>query len=400
MLRQPRNDLIYGLSNERDNILNSTKWHLRYFLVLIIEILVLISLIGCEPSTANLEAVNYTPLPGDDWAVSTPAEQGLDPMLVANLYHNAAELERLYGLLVVKNGYLISEDYFNEGAVDRKNQLQSATKSFASALVGIALEQGCLSSVDQKMMNFFPEYVGRLTDPRKEQITIREMLQMRSGYPDEETDSALFEALLSGNYLRLIEGFPLTSNPGTEFQYSGLTSHWLGVIVSRACDTDLKSFAQEYLFSPIGAELGDEWIQDMDGYFIGLAGMHVSARDMAKFGMLYLDDGEYDGQQIFSADWVGESLQSYSEETGRANVGRYFRDFGYGYQWWSARVGDHYLNFAWGHGGQLIVLLDELDMVIVTTSDPFWQQHDDQSWEHEKAAFNLVGEFISSLPSE
>jgi len=131
MLRQPRNDLIYGLSNERDNILNSTKWHLRYFLVLIIEILVLISLIGCEPSTANLEAVNYTPLPGDDWAVSTPAEQGLDPMLVANLYHNAAELERLYGLLVVKNGYLISEDYFNEGAVDRKNQLQSATKSFA-----------------------------------------------------------------------------------------------------------------------------------------------------------------------------------------------------------------------------------------------------------------------------
>jgi CubicO group peptidase (beta-lactamase class C family) len=250
------------------------------------------------------------------------------------------------------------------------------------------------------MLEFFPEFTSQITDPRKTQITIRDLLKMRSGYPNEETDPALFEALLSGNYLPLIEHFPLIADPGTEFNYSGLSSHWLGVIVARACDTDLKSYAQEYLFLPIDSELGDEWIQDSDGYYIGLAGMHVTARDMAKFGLLYLSDGEYEGRQIFSADWVRESLQSYSEETGRAKVGRYFRDCGYGYQWWSASVGDHHLDFAWGHGGQLIVLLDELDMVIVTTSDPFWQQHDDQSWKHEQAAFDLVGEFINSLPSE
>jgi CubicO group peptidase (beta-lactamase class C family) len=157
-----------------------------------IMILVLISLVACGSSKEDLEAVDYNPLLRDDWKVSSPADQGLDPKLVAELYNNAAELETLYGLLVIKNGYLVAEKYFNEGAVDRKNQLQSVTKSYTSALVGIALDQGCLSSVDQKMIEYFPEVVGQLDDPRKEQISIREMLQMRSGYPWEETDPALF----------------------------------------------------------------------------------------------------------------------------------------------------------------------------------------------------------------
>jgi hypothetical protein len=102
-------------------------------------ILILSTLVGCGSSTEDLEAVDYTPLAGEDWTVSTPAEQGLDPMFVAELYHNAAEMETLYGLLVIKNGYLIAEGYFNEGAIDRKNQLQSATKSYTSALLGLAL---------------------------------------------------------------------------------------------------------------------------------------------------------------------------------------------------------------------------------------------------------------------
>ena len=96
------------------------------------------------------------------------------------------------GCWLIKNGHLIAEGYFNEGSVDRKNQLQSATKSYTSALVGIALDQGCLSSVDQKMMDFFPEFTGQITDPRKEQITIRDMLQMRSGYPDRGDRSCSF----------------------------------------------------------------------------------------------------------------------------------------------------------------------------------------------------------------
>ena len=106
----------------------------------------------------------------------------------------------------------------------------------------------------------------------------------------------------------LVKEVPLTSDPGTEFHYSGLTPHWLGATVARACDTDLKSFAQEYLFSPMDAEVG-EWLMQLDGYYSGLAGLHISARDMAKFGLLYLNNGQYEGEQILSTEYVRDSLQ-------------------------------------------------------------------------------------------
>jgi CubicO group peptidase (beta-lactamase class C family) len=378
---------------------NPTKGYQHSFLLFTIAILILSMLVGCGPSAAELEAVDYTPLPADGWEVSTPAEQGLDPMLVAKLYYHAAELETIYSLLVIKNGYLIAEQYFHEGSVERKDNRQSVTKSYVSALVGIALEQGCLSSVDQKMMDFFPDLADQIADPRKEQITIRDLLQMRSGYPWEESDSALWEALWTGDYLPLIVHFPLISDPGTEFHYSNLTSDWLGIIVARACDTDLKSFAQEHLFLPLGAEVG-KWTRDTDGYYMGHGEIHFTARDMAKFGLLYLNDGEYEGNQIIPADWVRDSLQTYSENAWTIKIGRNFNDVGYGYQWWSARAGDHRFNFAWGHGGQLIVLVDELDMVIVTTADPLYGQTGQGPWNHEKANLNLVADFIKSLPSE
>ncbi len=354
------------------------------------------------PRHEQLEAVEYTPLPGNDWPVSTPAEQGLDSMLVAELYLDAAGMEALYGLLVVKNGHLIAERYFNEGSVGQKARLQSVTKSYTSALTGIALENGHLSSVDQKMMEFFPEVAGNITDSRKKRITIRHLLQMRAGYPWEETDQALWEGLLSGHYPPLIEKFPLVADPGTEFNYSNLSSNWLGIIVARACGTDLKSFARQNLFSRIGVEMGD-WGQDRDGNYIGCADLHLTARDMAKFGLLYLNGGEYGGEQIVREDWVRESLQRYSENINSSGirsgkVGRYFHDIGYGYQWWSAKAGDHTFNLAWGHGGQFIVLLRDLGMVIVVTSNPFYLQHDEEAWKHEQANSNLVGKFIKSLP--
>jgi CubicO group peptidase (beta-lactamase class C family) len=378
-------------------------WRQYSLLIITIVLLVMLALASCSPSSEDLLAVDYTPLPGDDWEVSTPAEQGLDPMLVAELYYNAAELETIYSLLVIKNGYLIAEDYFNEGSVDQKDRLQSVTKSYTSALVGIALDQGYLSSVDQKMLDFFPEVADQITDPRKDQITIQDLLQMRAGYPSEETDPALWDGLLSGHYPPLIEEFPLIADPGTEFNYSNLSSNWLGIIVDRATGTNLKAYAEENLFLPLGVEAG-EWGTDAEGHNNGCGDLHLTARDAAKFGLLYLNDGEYEGNQVVPADWVHDSLQRYSEDinaTGGfpANFGLSISDIGYGYQWWSAKAGGHHLDFAWGHGGQFIVLLDELDMVIVVTSYPFWLQHDDESWKHEKANLNLVADFIASLPS-
>jgi CubicO group peptidase (beta-lactamase class C family) len=361
--------------------------------------LILLMLVGCGgPSAEELNAVDFSPLPGDDWPVSTPQDQGLDPQLIAELYYNAAEMETLFGLLVVKDGQLVAEKYFNEGSIDQQVLLQSATKSYISALVGLALDQGCLLSVEQKMMDFFPEYADEISDPRKKQITIRDLLQMRSGYPWEESDPALWEAHLPGDWPPLIVGFPLVSDPGDAFHYSNLTAYWLGVIVSRACETDLRTFAEEYLFSPLDVELG-EWWQDKYDYYFPF--FHFSARDAARFGQLYLDDGLYAGNQILPADWVRDSLQVYSNDPFvLEDASRHLDDVGYGYQWWSARAGDQPLKLAWGHGGQLIILLPDLDMVIVTTADPFFQQHDDQAWKHEKSIINLVSEFIASLPAE
>jgi CubicO group peptidase (beta-lactamase class C family) len=372
----------------------------RHSILLTTSVIFILSiLVGCGPRTGDLKAVKYTPLLRDDWKVSTPAEQGLDPMLVAELYYNAAKLETIYGLLVIKNGHLIAERYFNKGSVEQKARLQSVTKSFTSALAGIALDQGLLSSVDQKMIDFFPEVADQITDPRKKQITIRHLLQMRAGYPWEESHPDLWKGLLSGHYLPLIEGFPLVSDPGTRFHYSNLTSNWLGIIVARACGTDLRSFAQEHLFSPIGAEAGD-WGRDRDGHNNGCGDLHMTVRDAAKFGLLYLNDGEYEGKRIISADWVRDSLRAYSVNEFVVKKVGHFRDIGYGYQWWSANVGEHHVDFAWGHGGQLIVLLDKLDMVVVVTAYPFYLEHNDKSWKHEKANIKLVGKFINSLPKE
>jgi CubicO group peptidase (beta-lactamase class C family) len=372
------------------------------FPVFTITILAVSLLAGCGPSAGGLADVDYTPLLRDDWKVSTPEAQGLDPMLVAEMYYNAEKLETIYSLLVIKNDHLVAEKYFNEGSVDQKDRLQSVTKSYTSALVGIALEHGYLSSVDQKMLDFFPELDGKITDPRKEQITIRQMLQMRAGYPSEESDPVFWEGLLSGYYPPLVEEFPLTADPGTEFQYSNLTSNWLGIIVDRVTGMNLKAFAEEHLFSAIDVEPG-EWGQDAEGHNNGCGDLHFSARDAAKFGLVYLNNGVCEGKQVIPTEWVHDSLQRYSENinaTGGfpANWGLSISDIGYGYQWWSAKAGDYRLDFAWGHGGQFIVLVDELDMVIVLTSYPFWLEHNEESWKHEKANLNLLSDFIKSLP--
>jgi CubicO group peptidase (beta-lactamase class C family) len=357
-------------------------------------------LAGCGgPSDEELKAVDYTPQPSADWQVSTPREQGLDPMLVARLYYNASQLKTIYSLLVFKNGDLIAEDYFHTGSPDQKVNIHSVTKSINSALVGIALEKGCLSSLDQKMMEFFPELADRIKDPRKNEITIRQMLQMRAGYPWEESTPDLFELLMTGFHASDLVDVPLVRDPGTGFEYSNLTAHLLGVIVARAAKTDLKSFAQEHLFAPLGIE-PSFWQKDWDGNYLGFSDIHLSAIDLAKFGLLYLNAGQYKGTQIVPADWVHESLQIYSQNAWKIRVGRNWRDNGYGYQWWSIQAGDHRYNLAWGHGGQQIALLDEFDMVIVVTVDPLHKQHGGGPWKIEKANLNLVADFVKSLPSK
>jgi CubicO group peptidase (beta-lactamase class C family) len=359
---------------------------------------ILSALNGCSgPSPAELQAIDYKPLPAGDFEVAKPEEQGVAPLRIAELYYNAAKVKTIYSVLVLKHGKLIGEKYFHAGSVDQQINIHSVTKSITSALVGIALERGELKSVDQKMMDFFPELADRIQDPRKNDITIRQLLQMRAGYPWEESSEELFNLLFSGFHTDTLVNVPLVCDPGSDFQYSNLTAHILGMIVARAAGTDLKSYAQEHLFNPLGIEPGF-WQQDWDGNYLGFSDIHLTARDMARFGLLYMQEGQYNGRQIVPAQWVRDSLQIYSRNAWQFRVGKNWDDNAYGYQWWSIRAGHYRYNLAWGHGGEQIVLLKDLDMVIVVTVDPLHGQHGGGPWKKEKASLNLVADFVSSLP--
>lgn len=354
---------------------------------------------GCAPVLGGGE-VEYAPQDRTDWLVSTPEEQGLKSKLVASFYQDAAELDTLYGLLVVKNGHLVAEKYFNGGAVDKRVDLASVTKSFTSALAGIALIEGCLDNKDVPMVDYFPEYADRLEDPRKAEITLEQILQMRSGYPWEEfTEPYFSELFTSPNWLPHIVDFPLTSDPGTEFGYSNLTAHLAGIIVAKACGDSLAVMTEEYIMDPIAGKMGT-WSYDPNGYNYGSGSLALTARDAARFGLLYLNGGRYQNEQVIPADWVEASLDRYSTGIYGEQLGRYFRDLGYGYFWWSATSGKHEFNYAWGHGGNLIVLVHDLDLVIVTTASNLPGLSGEESWKKEGAIIDVVGKFIKSLPAE
>jgi CubicO group peptidase (beta-lactamase class C family) len=362
------------------------------------SLLVPLAVAACGPSPADLASVDYTPVARDDWAVAAPADVGLDSSALATLYWNAGRNETTRSVLVVKDGRLVAERYFNDGGIDTPTNLQSATKSVTSALVGIAVEAGCIPGVEVPVLDYFPELVDSIRDPRKFDITVEDLLEMRAGFQWEEADDALFALLYEGFRPVHLATVPLIRDPGSGMEYSNLSSHLLGIVVARACDTDLLDFARERLFGPVGIEPGDWWFSWED-YRLGMSSLHLTARDMARFGQLYLQDGVWDGRRILPEGWVERSLAIHSEDAWHIGIGDHVRDLAYGYQWWTVRSGDREYRMAWGHGGQQIDLLPDEGMVIVVTADPLEAQHGGGPWRKEKQNLNLVGDYVAALPA-
>ncbi len=354
-----------------------------------------------DPTPEELASVDYSPATrGAGWEVSTPQAQELDPDLLAEVYWRAGSLESIRSLLVVKDGYLVGEEYFHDGSPDQQALIQSATKSITGALVGIAVEKGCLPGVDEPMMTYFPELSDQLDDPRKNDITIGQLLQHRAGYQWEEESEELMELLYQGflpDSMGLV-AVPLVRDPGSGHDYSNLSSHLLSVIVSKACDTDLLDFANEELFAPAGIQPG-AWTQDWDGYRWGAGELHLRARDMAKFGQLYLDRGAVGDVQVVPAAWIEDSWTPYTEDAWDSAVGRNFGRTAYGYQWWIIDAGPHTYYLAWGHGGQQIAVVPEVHMVIAVTADPLVGDHGGSGWSLERANLNLIADFVADLPA-
>ena len=340
------------------------------------------------------ESLSYEPVEGDSWwRVSTPADQGLDPKIVSKAYREAGNIETISSLLIVKNGYLVAEKYFKGKEIDIPGNVASVTKSYLSALFGIAIAEGYITDLDQKMMDYFPEYAGPSLDPGKNQITVRQLLQMRAGYPFDSTGEYYAQLSSSGNFMRfVVEQHPLLNPPGSEWNYSSASAHILSGILTKAVGMPLANFAARYLYDPLNIRIR-YWGKDPQGYYMGGAEMSYTSRDMAKFGYLYLNNGVFGDTQVIPSEWIDESLRAYSETTYK-NL-KYFKHVEYGYLWWCAEVGEYKVNFAWGHGGQFIVIVPELNMVVVSTANPFLGDFSDKAWQLEKAIMELIGRFIS-----
>lgn len=366
---------------------------------LCLALILLLILTACKTAPSRVEttdSISYEPLEVDGWwRISTPSEQGLDPKIVAKAYREAGNIRTIYSLLIVKNGTLVAEKYFSGKEVDDTNNIASVTKSYLSALVGIAFAKGYITSLDQKMMDYFPEYAGPDLDQAKYEITIRQLLMMRAGYPYDSTSSYYAQLSSSGNFMRFVVAqYPLSNPPGVEWNYSSASAHILSGILTKAVGTPLVTFATNYLFDPLDIETRT-WERDPQGYYMGGGDMAYTSRDMAKFGYLYLSNGAFDGKQVIPSEWIDESLRAYSP-TNYKDLGT-FKNIKYGYLWWSANVGKYKINFAWGHGGQYIVIVPELNMVVVSTANPFLGDFSDESWKMEKSIMDLIGRLISNI---
>jgi CubicO group peptidase (beta-lactamase class C family) len=276
------------------------------------------------------------------------------------------------------------------------NNLWSTSKCFLSALIGIALRENYLTNLDQRMMDFFPEYITPDLDPRKYDITIRHLLTMRSGIPGEFDEVPGFHSiwdqfLNSENWIKFAIEIPLVADPGGAMHYSTPSTHILSGIITKATGISTSNFAMKYLFDPLNI-LDVGWDIDPQGYNRGGWGMYLTSRDMARFGYLYLNNGLVDGKQIVPAKWIEESLTVYSY--GDAISYGVVTNWGYGYQWDIGRLADYHVYYRLGAGGQLIFNIPELNMIIVTTASV----HPDRSVRYTRIAsiYRLISYYILS----
>jgi len=356
----------------------------RLFLGLLAGILIgIFSLSGCTllPATPTPE------LSWDDWQTAAPGEVGLDEQLLNEAVEriNSGDYTNVHAILIIKDGKLVFEEYFRGYTWDfygekfrgdlvefdehRLHNLASVTKSFTSALIGIAIDQGVIPSVEEKVWTYFPEY-NDLRDETKDKISLAHLLTMTSGLEwngmdipvsSRDTRNDLVQLFMVADPIAYVLAKPVVDEPGTRWYYNGGGTNVLGEVIRKASGMRMDEFAEQYLFSPLG-------ITDYEWDFINPDLIHASGnlrlrpRDMAKLGMLFLNEGVWRGEQIVSEDWIKKSTQAHATTSWES---------GYGYQWWlvtyrsGLQIFDSF--YANGWGGQRIIVFPSLEMVVVFT---------------------------------
>ncbi len=354
--------------------------------------------------------------PGESWEVSTPAREALDEQVILKLDAEFRSGKHGYvdSMLIVRNGRIVFEaryprDYKAINA-DRMtgesgpwnyydatwhpyyqgsglHTMQSTTKSVMSALVGIAIARGDLPGVDATLGELLPH--RKIADPAKAAITLENVLTMRPGfqwledqvsYWDPTNDATRVE--LSDDWVGYLLQKPLVAPQGTTYNYNSTNTQLMSEIVSTATGRSLDDYAKEHLFNPIGIQSW-YWKSAPEGFRDVAGGLYLAPRDLARFALLYLRQGEWKGRQVMPAAWVERSVQPLVKDTAPGDP-----DFnvGYGYQWWIFNDGSEgrpVMYGTWGWGGQFGLVVPSLDIVAVFTG---WNVYDEMDVEY---AFDL-----------
>ncbi len=293
------------------------------------------------------------------WQPSAPAtDPGVDPGVLERAAEQIGEIEGIESVVIVHDGALVAERYFRGATSERLQNLKSASKGVLSALVGIAISQGHLT-LDDPIADHLTE-ARSLDDPRKASITVRHLLSMKSGL--ESTSFGEYGSWVSSrNWTQNALERPLRSEPGERFAYSTGNTHLLSAILTNATGQSTLDFARKNLFEPLGIDRV-VWERDRQGIYVGGNNLAMRPRDMARFGLLYLDRGLWGDHQVIPWSWVDESTVTSNPGWTRSWSG------GYGYLWWLRSPEERGAYNASGFGGQYIFVSRAEDLVLVITS--------------------------------
>lgn len=298
---------------------------------------------------------------------STPEAQGVSSAAIVDFIEQAeAKIDALHSFMLVRHGRVIAEGWWSPRSADKTHAINSVTKCFTATAVGLAIAEGKLS-LDDPVLKFFPDEAPANPGEDLKSMTVRHLLRMSTGHAARDVDAAFLriwpmsEPDLIGRFFAM----PIRQKPGTTFVYDSVGSHVLSAIVQKVTGQTVRNYLRPRLFAPLGI-VDLEWEESADGIPYGGFGLHLRTEDIAKFGQLYLQKGQWQGQQLLPASWVQEATSKQTETQANPEEAANDGNQGYGYQFWLCRHG-----FYRGDGayGQLCIVMPQYDAVLAITGN-------------------------------